>query len=95
MFNTFDEYLEFCKLLHNTENSTYNFLKNSALYLYKSKYYLCVYENDINSFKSFHYSIIEFATRVTNSDLFEQKLKEYGKEIFKTNAINSCIKHFK
>lgn len=95
MFNTFDEYLEFCKSLsHNTENPTYDFFKNSALYLYKSKYYLCLYQNIVSSFKSVHYSIIEFANHITNSDLFERKLKEYGKEIFKANAINSCIKHF-
>ena len=95
MFNIFDEYLEFCQSLsHNTEPPTYDFFKNSTLYLYKSKYYLCLYENDIRPFKSIYYYIIEFATRITNSDLFERKLKEYGKEIFKTNAIDSCIKHF-
>lgn len=96
MFNTFDEYLELCTSLTNKSNLTYTFLKKSTLYLYKSKYYLCLYvnEKDINSFKSVHYSIIEFASHVNNSDLFERKLKEYGKVIFKTNAINNCVKHF-
>ena len=97
MFNTFDEYLEFCTSLQNTENNTYTFLKKSALYLYKSKYYLCLYVNEknISSFKSMHYSIIEFASHISNSELFERKLKEYGKVIFKTNAIDNCVKHFK
>lgn len=97
MFDTFDEYLEFCKsVLDNIESNIYTFLKKSTLFLYKSKYYLCLYinEKDINSFKSVHYSIIEFATHIHTPDLFERKLKEYGKIIFKTNAINNCVKHF-
>lgn len=98
MFNTFDEYLELCmSLINNDKKNTYVFFKKSALYLYKSKYYLCLYINDknINSFKPIHYSIIEFGTHINNSDLFERKLKEYGKVIFNANAINNCIKHFK
>ena len=95
-FNTFDEYLEFCTFLPKHEKNTYTFLKKSSLYLYKSKYYLCLHinEKDANSFKSIHYSIIEFGSHINNSELFESKLKEYGKVIFKTNAINNCIKHF-
>lgn len=96
MFNTFDEYLEFCKSLNKIQENTYNLLKKSTLYSYKSNYYLCLYINseNINSFKSIHYSILEFGSHLNNSDLFERKLKEYGKIIFKTNAINNCIKHF-
>lgn len=96
-FDTFDEYWEFCSsLITNTKIDTYTFLKKSALYLYKSNYYLCLYvnEKDISSFKSVHYLIIEFALHVNNSNLFERKLKEYGKVIFKTNAIQNCVKHF-
>ena len=97
MFNTFDEYLEFCTSLVKDEKNTYTFLRKSALYLYKSNYYLCLYvnEKDINKFKQIHYSIIEFASHVNNSDLFERKLKEYGKIILKTNAIKACEKYFK
>lgn len=93
MFDTFDEYLEFCTSL---VDNTYSLLRKSTLFLYKSKYYLCLYinEKDIECFKSVHYSIIEFASHVNNSELFERKLKEYGKIIFKTNAINNCVKHF-
>ena len=94
MFNIFDEYLEFCKSL--SQNNTYSFLKKTSLYLFKSKYYLCLYvnEKDINTFKAVHYSLIEFASHISSSELFERKLKEYGKIIFKTNAINNCVKHF-
>ncbi len=96
MFNTFDDFLEFCMSLAENDKIKYTFLKKSTLYLYKSKYYLCLYINnkDLNTFKSIHYSIIEFAVHLNNSDLFERKLKEYGKSIFKTNAINNCVKHF-
>ena len=96
-FDSFDEYLEFCKSLFlDIESNTYIFLKKCTLYLYKSKYYLCFYitEKDVNYFKFVHYSILEFATHINNSELFERKLKEYGKIIFKTNAINNCVKHF-
>lgn len=96
-FDTFDEYWEFCSsLITNTKIDTYTFLKKSALYLYKANYYLClnVNEKDIPSFKPVHYSIIEFASHVNNSNLFERKLKEYGTVIFKTNAIQNCVKHF-
>ena len=96
MFNTFDEFLEFCTSIVKEDNNTYTFLKKSSLYLYKSNYYLCLYinEKDLDFFKSIHYSIIEFASHINNSELFERKLKEYGKIIFKTNAINNCVKHF-
>lgn len=97
MFNNFDDYLDFCHLITDNQEYTYSFLKKSALYSYKSKYYLCLYINnkEMNSFKSVHYEIIEFASHVNNSDLFERKLKEYGKIIFKTNAIKACEKYFK
>lgn len=96
-FNTFDEYSDFCLSLSETFKNTYDFLKKSVLYLYNSKYYLCLYINNknLNSFKPVHYFIIEFASNIDNANLFESKLKEYGKIIFKTNAINNCIKHFK
>lgn len=97
MFDTFDEYLEFCKaLLLDKKINTYEFLKKSSLYSYKSKYYLCLYfnEKDINSLKTIHYTIIEFASNINNSELFERKLREYGKLVFKNNAINNCVKHF-
>ncbi len=92
-FNTFDEYLDFCQAI---PKNTYSFFKNSSLLLYKSKYYLvvCLNSVNINLFKQLHYLLIEFSSHLNNCDLFERKLKEYGKVIFKTDAINSCIQTF-
>lgn len=97
MFNNFDDYLEFCNYLNNNLNdATYSKLKKSSLYQYNSKYYLCINitSKNLTSFKSINYAITEFATYINNSELFERKLNEYGCVIFKTNAINNCIKHF-
>ena len=97
MFSTFDEYLQFCTSLAERQENTYTFLKKSSLYLYNSNYYLCitVSNKNIDLFKTLYYAIIEFATNISNPDLFERKLIEYGKSIFKTNAINNCIKYIK
>ena len=95
MFNTFDEYLEFCNYIQKyINNTTYTQLAKTSLYQYNSKYYLCINNICLDSLKFVHYSIVEFATHITNSDLFERKLIEYGKVIFKTNSINECIKAF-
>ena len=96
-FNTFDEYLEFCTALNSDKLHTYAFIKKSILYLYNSKFYLCLYVNseDIFSFKQIHFLIIEFGIHINNSELFERKLKEYGKIVFKKNAINNSVKYFK
>lgn len=95
MFNTFDDYLEFCNYIQKYLNSnTYTQLEKTSLYQYNSKYYLCITNINLDNFKTIHCSIIEFATYITNSSLFERKLIEYGKVIFKTNAIQNCVKHF-
>ena len=97
MFNNFDNFIDFCNYLNKfINNNTYIELKKTSLYKYKSKYYLCVDISNINLdvFKSIHCSIIEFATHIINSDLFERRLIEYGIVIFKSNAIGSCIKAF-
>ena len=95
MFNTFDEYLDFCNYIQKyINNITYTQLSKTSLYQYNSKYYLCINNICLDAFKFIYYSIVEFATHITNSDLFERKLIEYGQVIFKTNAINECIKAF-
>ena len=95
--DAFEEYIDFCNYLRsNLNDSTYIKLKNSTLYKYNSKYYFCMpLDNlDLNTFKSIHCFIIEFATHISNSDIFERKLTEYGIIIFKSNAIGNCIKAF-
>ena len=96
-FATFEDYLDFCNYIkENSNNSTYKNLNKATLYKYASNYYLKIPLNNISldSFKSIHCFIIEFATHISNSDLFERKLIEYGNVIFKTNAIFNCIKSF-
>ena len=96
-FNNFEDYIDFCNYLRsNLNNSTYIKLKKSTLYKYNSKYYFCmpIANLDLSSLKSIHCFIIEFAAHVSNSDIFERKLTEYGNIIFKTNAVSNCIKAF-
>jgi adapter protein MecA 1/2 len=96
-FNSFDEFCEFCTYLSTSHLSRLNKkLKNSSLYLYNSKYYLILYNITLNlkDFKTLHCLIIEFAKYIIESNIFERKLIEYGKEIIGKNAINICTKHF-
>ena len=94
-FDNFDNFIDFCYYLtKNINANTYPKLKKSALYKFNSKYYLIINNTNLqsDSFKFVHYSTIEFGKYILNSDLFERKLKEYGTIIFKTNAIEKCIK---
>ena len=96
-FNNFEDYITFCDYARKRLNdSTYTKLKKSTLYKYNSKYYLRIQINnlDLNTFKAIHCLIIEFAVLISNSDIFERKLIEYGNVIFKSNAILNCVKAF-
>jgi len=39
-------------------------------------------------------SITEFAHFVNSSELFERKIKEYGRLVIKSSAILTCMEHF-
>ena len=67
------------------------FLKSSRLHSFNNSYYLVLPNANIKfeKFKQIHYAIIEFANFIDASELFERKLLEYGKIIFKTNSIKS------
>lgn len=96
-FNSFDDYCEFCKYISLHLNSeTYLKLRKVSLSLYNSKYYLCIHINKSNLpiVKAINCEISEFGNTVDNPDLFERKLLEYGKVIFKANAISNCVKAF-
>ena len=96
-FNSFDDYCEFCKYLSmNLNSETYLKLKKVSLSLYNSKYYLCIHINKSNLpvVKAINCEISEFGNSVDNPELFERKILEYGKIIFKTNAISNCVKAF-
>ena len=96
-FNTFDDFCNFSSILHT---SNYDLIikkiKKAVLYSYNNSYYL-VLNNilaDLSLLKSFCSLIAEFSTYISNSDLFEKKLSEYGKVIIKNNAIETCCKYF-
>lgn len=96
-FDFFEEFLEYCESLkQDILRNIDDFTSSSKLYEYDNKYYF-VLENiqmNVPLLKSFASSITEFAHFVNESDLFESKLVEYGKVIFKSNAVSTCLKHF-
>lgn len=96
-FDSFEDFCNFANLLHSsTNNMIIKKVKKAILYSYNNNYYL-VLNNilaDLNLIKSFCAIIAEFSSYVTNSDLFEKKLNEYGKIIIKNNAIETCCKYF-
>ncbi len=96
-FDSFDEFIGYCEFLKNDVFvHIENFLDQSKLYEYGERYYL-VLENlrmNTNLLKSFASSITEFAHFVNDWDLFEHKLSEYGKVIFKENAISDGLRYF-
>ena len=97
-FNTFEDFCNFATLLHNSKcNLIIKKIKKSVLYSYNNSYYL-VLNNilaDLSLLKSFCSIIAEFSTYISNSDLFEKKLSEYGKIVIKNNSIETCCKYFK
>lgn len=97
-FESFDSFCDFCNFLKNvlSKKQIIEFAKTSDLYEYNSNYYLVFTNIDTNS-SSLNYicsAITEFAHFVNSSELFERKLKEYGKLVIKTSALSTCIEHF-
>ena len=96
-FNSFDDVSSLCDFIKN--NSYYGIysklLKNTSLYFYED-YYLVIDNPNIeqNHLKTFCSIVSEFGKYINNSDLFENKLKEYGKVIIKKNAINTIINKY-
>jgi adapter protein MecA 1/2 len=96
-FNTFDEFVNYCEFVdRNILRNIENFATSTSLYEYNNKYYLTIdsIEMSVILLKSFTACITEFAHFIENSDLFESKLLEYGKLIFKDEAITNCLTHF-
>ena len=97
-FESFDTFCEFCSFISNTleEQQILDFAKESSLYEYNSNYYLVLSNINVNS-NSLKYicsSITEFAHFVNSSELFESKIKEYGKLVIEKNAILTCMEYF-
>lgn len=96
-FDKFDDYTNFCTYLDNLNfQNIKGFAKKISLYEFEKKYFLVFNEINIGHKNiSFLYtSISEFGKLVSNSKNFESKLIEYGKTIFKNNALQNGIIFF-
>ena len=87
----------FCTYCNNTKLSDLKQIaKNIALYEYKNSYYL-VFSNINNNYSyiNLFYTIIsEFSNLASTSILYKSKIQEYGKVIFKANAVKNALKYF-
>lgn len=96
VFNTFDDFCAFCTYLNNSSSLSKTKLKSASLIFYNDKYYL-IFNNlklDVKEFKLLYSTLTEFSSALRNEIVFERKIKEYGKIIFKKDAITECIKYF-
>ena len=96
-FDTFNEFCEFCDCISKINNLNIKNLSNNInLYFYKNTYYLLL-KNINSSYKQTKmiYSLLsEFSKPVAFSQIFENKLIEYGSLIIKKNAVEKGIKFF-
>ena len=96
-FSTFDDFCSFCTFFNTNNIKNYTkLIKKDSLYTYNSMYYLVITSISIeeNRKKGFYSSITEFAEYVKSPEIFERKLKEYGKVVIPNKAIQTCITHF-
>ena len=96
-FSNFEEFCNFCTYCNNSKLADLNnFAKNIALYEYKNVYYL-IFSHINTNYKYtdlFYTSISEFSNLISSSLVLKSKLNEYGKVVFKTNAIRYGIRYF-
>lgn len=97
IFPTFEDFCEFCIFLQNHKIPYTTIAQNVSLYEYKNCYYFTLENINVNysHLKRLFSNITEFATYLTYSSLWVNKLKENGKLIMKNNAIRICLKYFK
>lgn len=96
-FNSFDDFCDFVLTLNQEKTISYkNFSKDTVLYSYHNQYYLIL--KDINvkfvNFKSLFALLSEFSCYCNSSDIFIAKLHESGSIVFKSKAIQKCMKYF-
>lgn len=96
-FSDFEEFCRLCNYINNINDLNIKKLaKTISLYLYNNTYFLVV--ADVNTkyeqLNKFYSIVSEFATLCSHSNIFESKLFEHGKRIFKKNAISLGIKYF-
>lgn len=96
-FNSFDDFCLFCNSLDtNIVKNLNKISKDITLYFFKNTYYLLIENADTNYIytKSLINYVAEFGTYSHNSHILCYELSEYGKLIFKNNAIKLCLKYF-
>ena len=97
-FEYFEDFSEFCTYISNANIQDFkNLAKKISLYQYGNKYFLIF--NNIDKYNKylplFYSSISEFAKLTSNSQVVSSRIFEYGKPIFKNNALSNGIKYFK
>ncbi len=95
-FTSFDEICSFCEFINKSSFIALLKKQTVSLYSYDNHYYLC-FKNLRGTFeelKGFCSALTEFGLYVDSSDLFERKLKEYGKRIISKNAIGIILEKF-
>lgn len=96
-FNSFEDFCLFCTSLDSSIIKNINKIsKNISLYLFNDTYFLLVNNINVNYIytKAFTTELSEFATYMHNSNVFEYRLREYGKVIIENHAIRTCVKYF-
>lgn len=96
-FSTFEEFCDFCVCINSVEKINLKKLaKNISLSIYNNTYYIILSGINTNhtSINNFYSLISDFATLVSHSDTFKNKITEYGKTLIKKNAIETGIKFF-
>ena len=96
-FESFDEFCNFCTYLYNSDLWNLRlFAKKISLYEYNTKYFLVFskIDKDFDKAPLLFTILSEFAKLSSNSPCFESKLVEFGKVVFKNNAIENGINYF-
>ena len=96
-FDSFEEFSEFCTYLKNYNLDDIKHLaKKISLYQYENKFYMILLGIDKNNkhLSLLYSSISEFAKLVSKSLVLCSRINEYGKLVFKNNAIHNGMKYF-
>lgn len=96
-FDNFEDFIALCESINKNHLKLINtYIKNISLYILNSKYYLLFdnISNNIKSLKIISSFMSEFGQYIHDSDLYMNKILEYGKVIIPKNAIKSGIKYF-
>lgn len=95
LFNNFEDYCSFVEFYKLNFKAT-NFAKKILLYEYNRQFYLVLesINADFIGLKKLFSCITEFASCVSNSEVFERKIFENGRLIMKHNAVSIGMRHF-